>query len=49
MLEALLACFKQLALKPNYKWEWDTNDQWTEVLLMEFHSAVTPVKEKPSW
>ncbi len=50
MLEFILACFKQLALKPKYKGRRRTNDQWTEVLLTEFHIVLLQLlKENPRW
>jgi hypothetical protein len=43
MLDIVLGCFKQLCLKPKYKGEWRTSDQWAEVLLIEFKNTLTPI------
>jgi hypothetical protein len=43
MSDIILSCFKQLCLKPKYKGEWCTSDQWAEVLFIKYKSALTPV------
>jgi hypothetical protein len=43
MIEVILGCFKQLCLRPKYKGEWRTNEQWAEILIIEFKNALTPI------
>jgi len=35
MIEVILGCFKQLCLRPKYKGEWRTNEQWAEKLIID--------------